>query len=161
MGCDIHLMTEYKITVNNENVWVNCDHWSYNPYFLEKEIGDQEKMLSLEEVYNERNYKLFYALAGVRGNYDFEKLSEPKGIPIDAHKVTKDEIDNWGEDGHSHSYFTFKELDDYYELSDSVAWNEFIGSIEKRLRDVLWIWGGRKLTDDEMNNFRIVFFFDN
>ena len=61
----------------------------YNPYYFEKELGFIGKYVVLREVYNERNYKLFYALAGVRGDYDFKKLSEPKGIPNDINKVTK------------------------------------------------------------------------
>jgi hypothetical protein len=37
----------------------------------------------------------------------------PKGLPPDVSPLVKQESDGWGEDGHSHSYFTLKELKDY------------------------------------------------
>ena len=37
-------------------------------------------------------------------------ISEPRGVPKDVSEVVKKEIGYWGSDGHSHSYFTLKEL---------------------------------------------------
>ena len=37
MGCDIHLYTERKRSVNGKTQWINVDYWKKNPYY-----GDDE-----------------------------------------------------------------------------------------------------------------------
>ena len=114
MGCDIHLYTEIKRHVNDTDMWVNADHWSINPYYkyCDEEDKKWEKELEVVSIYQGRNYELFDILAGVRG-YGHDKISVPKGLPVDVCDVVKAESDRWGSDGHSHSYFTLKEMIDY------------------------------------------------
>lgn len=105
MGCDIHVLLEKQDSKNN---WRNVDYWQYNYY-------EDEPKFDLIEFYWHRNYELFTVLANVR-NYDdiVNYISEPKGIPDNCSKETQDYIDRWGCDGHSHSYYTLKELYDYW-----------------------------------------------
>ena len=121
MGCDIHILTERKY----EDKWFNCDNWKYNYYFGKDEY---EKQFDLKPVYTHRNYELFSVLANVRNGASMWEtmagigdkavslpyISEPKGIPEDCCIHTKEYIDIWDCDGHSHSYFTIKELYNYW-----------------------------------------------
>jgi hypothetical protein len=111
MGCDIHMALEVKKHINNEEKWVNCDFYSRNHYFG---VFEDEKEWQVVDVYYDRNYSLFAMLAGVRdyspGN---NKIDEPRGAPEDCSSETKARIDEWGSDGHSHSYCTLKELQDF------------------------------------------------
>ena len=124
MGCDIHVLTE-KFSKSSER-WFNADYWKYN-VFYDPEDGDDNEM-ELVPVYDARNYELFATLANVRNRpsiWEFmdgnaEKavplpfIAEPKGVPSDLGVHTKKYIDSWGEDGHSHSFLTLKELYRYW-----------------------------------------------
>lgn len=114
MGCDIHLFTEKKMQFsaynNGEPFWWCCDYFQLNPY---RKIDKDDPKYSHKEVYGDRNYSLFGALANVRNYYDNIPICEPRGIPEDASKVVKKEANRWGLDGHSHSWVTAKELFDY------------------------------------------------
>jgi hypothetical protein len=111
MGCDIHLYTERKQSINSVEKWVNIDNWKLNPYFS----IDEEDKYKLSPAFRIRDYRLFAILADVRNDCENIPISEPKGIPEDASEVVKSEIAVWDGDGHSHSFFTMKELYDYYE----------------------------------------------
>lgn len=92
MGCDISFHTEVKIN----GQWLHYGHPQID-----------------------RHYGLFYLLAGVRGRGELDNpicISQPKGIPFDASKMTRFEFDHWREDHHSASYLTSKEIDRFYEL---------------------------------------------
>ena len=73
-------------------------------------------------IYDGRNYDLFAILANVRNGYGFagvdtgdgfNPIAMPKGIPSNVSKVVRQEAERWGDDGHSHSYLTVKELLDF------------------------------------------------
>lgn len=52
----------------------------------------------------DRNYDRFGALAGVRG------LGPPqRGLPDDISETAKNESEEWGSDGHSHSWIPLKD----------------------------------------------------
>jgi len=103
MGCDIHLFTERKRNINNEEKWVNVDNWKLNPYYDKND--EEEREYELNSAYGNRNYTLFSLLADVR-NYDDNKIiSEPKGFPEDASEIVKKHNEYWEGDGHSHSFF--------------------------------------------------------
>lgn len=93
MGCDIHTHVEMK----KENKWIHIDE--------------------VPEEFEKRNYSTFSILAGVRSSFNVKPISEPKGIPEDASKETKANIEKWNGDGHSHSHLTLKELDTF-DLTD-------------------------------------------
>ena len=111
MGCDIHMITEVRRTVNGEKKWVNADHWKLNPYFSEEDSEEPE--YTIIDLCGDRNYELFSALANVRNYNGNPCIFEPRGIPADASAQTKKVVEYWGSDGHSHSYVTLAELRDF------------------------------------------------
>ena len=117
MGCDIHVLTEKYI--DKKKLWYNADNWRINPYFGEDKY---ETKYNLQEVYFERNYELFTLLADVRNYHNNIKcICEPKGVPEDISEESLEEINRWDCDGHSHSYFTLKELYDFWiKMPDKV-----------------------------------------
>lgn len=117
MGCDIHLFVEKKTNVNGVETWVNCDNWRLNPHYDGKpENGRQYEHYSL---YHGRNYSLFCILANVRG-YCEKTISDPRGLPSGVSDIIKLHSDHWGIDGHSHSYFTLRELTDFLSQNPTV-----------------------------------------
>lgn len=123
MGCDIHVCCERK---TYEGKWVNCDHFKLNPYF--DVDGDDEEIDKwwIVPIFDDRNYALFATLADVR-NYGYIKpISEPRGLPDDIHYITKELADSWGNDGHSHSYYTLKELMDYMSHAPTITYSGMI-----------------------------------
>jgi len=109
MGCDIHLYTEYK----KDGKWNPGDAWK------QAEDGVLEIPYHLQP-YNNRNYQFFAWLADVRNGTwgdTIPVISEPKGLPKDCSELIKKHSANWGEDGHSHSYFTLPELEEAYKKS--------------------------------------------
>lgn len=211
MGCDIHLFTEKKMQIagynDGEPFWWCCDYFQLNPY---KKVYDDEPKYNHKEIYGNRDYCLFGALANVRNYYDAVPICEPRGIPEDASKVIKKQADKWGLDGHSHSWLTAKELFDYQKQYDS---KKFCGYVSPKdaakldsgedtpgmwcqsTSDVSWVWrewtvGGcpmdnlieavkekmmeefhiwdflseeekREKINQNAENFRIIFWFDN
>ena len=136
MGCDIHLNSEVKI----KGTW-----YHYAEYFVV------------------RNYKLFSKMANVR-NYDneVEPISKPKGMPEDPAFLTKYICDDYGVDGHSHSWLSaeeISELETWYRAEWpgklGFPWDYVFGNC----------WGGfHKYPKDRPNgveDVRFVFWFDN
>ena len=102
MGCDIHMFVEYR---------VNGGKWMQHPGHkieIEEEGTDDEYTTYGEVFATGRNYVLFGALAGVR--YDGP---DALGLPDDCSEFVQKASDNWGEDGHSHSYLS---LDDFEKV---------------------------------------------
>lgn len=109
MGCDIHLYVEVRQV---DGSWKSADEWAkdedgyvYVPY---------EK-----QFYNGRNYDLFAILAdvrngrgfaGIKTGEGFNPISAPRGIPADVSPEVKAKSDDWGGDGHSHSWHTVADL---------------------------------------------------
>lgn len=112
MGCDIHVRLEIKRTINGEKKWVTADYFSKNPLYEEgDEFGREYEVVS---IYSDRNYSLFSLLAGVRNYGDNVPISEPKGVPDDCSEDVLKDYEQWECDAHSASYFTLKELMDFY-----------------------------------------------
>ena len=88
MGCDIHLHTEVKIDGN----W----HHYGKPSI-------------------ERDYNLFALMAGVRDYNNITPISAPKGIPDDATFLTKYDLERYGRDAHTPSWFNSKEIARLYK----------------------------------------------
>ncbi len=90
-----------------------------------EKYGDDERVqweYYLDRALGSRNYCFFAILADVRngrgfGGMDtgngFNPISEPRGLPEDVSLEVKRQFDHYGVDGHSHSYFTLKELLEY------------------------------------------------
>jgi len=113
MGCDIHLYVE-KRAKNGKWVYASAKKHRCNTSF-----GEQ---YGYDYWYDGRNYSLFSILANVRNGWGFAgvptgegfiPISEPRGLPSNVCSKIKTESDGWGGDGHSHSWLTLKELQDY------------------------------------------------
>ena len=103
MGCDIHLHAEVR---DEDGVWK--DETTYETEW----IG--EYPLQVNTIYDGRHYAIFAILAGVRNYYHgITPISPPRGLPDDVSTIVLAESENWGMDGHSHSYFTLEELEDF------------------------------------------------
>lgn len=113
MSCDIHTYLEVKKKVKGEERWVSADIYKKNEYY--NIYNDETEEYYVVNVYNDRDYTAFGILANVRNYDNNETISEPKGIPEDTCKEIIKEYRKWGRDGHSHSYFTLRELLDYQE----------------------------------------------
>jgi len=107
MGCDIHLFVE----VNNNGKWESVDEWTENDGYIHVSYENR--------LYTDRNYSMFALLANVRNYQGIKPICQPKGLPSDVSDEVKAYSESWGEDGHSHTYFTLKELLE-------IDWNETI-----------------------------------
>lgn len=102
MGCDIHARAE----AFEDGKWQLLEKVFEDPYAEYRENKDEK----ISSPYNMRNYSLFALLANVRNSDNIDPIDAPRGVPEDASKKYKKYIDQWGIDGHSHSYFTLEEL---------------------------------------------------
>lgn len=117
MGCDIHLYVEYKKEFRSQEItkWISGDYFKPNP---DRDVWDDEPSMDRMELYGSRNYALFSTLAGVRDySGEIEPVSEPKGIPDDCCEYIKTQCEDYGCDGHTHSWLTLKELKEYQSQS--------------------------------------------
>lgn len=122
MGCDIHIHVEFKRDMyicsdadnkpQYEKRWLCGDYFKVNPYYTEGN-DDGEKPLVLVGFCDNRNYSRFAVLADVRNYGSTAYIAEPRGLPDDVTAEVKEDSDYWDVDGHSHSYFTLKELLDF------------------------------------------------
>ncbi len=106
MGCDIHLWAE---TFDENTGWkpVTPDR------FDQAVRGDNDS--GVFEQWDggwqtSRNYWLFSVLAGVRNDGEVEPISEPRGLPDDVSDAVRADSDEWGADGHSHTWLSLGEI---------------------------------------------------
>jgi len=140
MGCDIH--AHFEIKINGK--WL---HWS------QPNIG--------------RNYKVFAKMANIRNDGTIIPLSKPRGLPDDITETTRIHANNWGIDGHSHSWLNS------YEIGLVIKFHESQVEEKERYRIEHYQWGylfGNSWTSfhkyrneylPEIDEFRLVFWFDN
>lgn len=135
MGCDIHVHVEVKID----------GQWHH-----------------MEGLHVSRNYDLFSALAGVRG--PGPGVAPDRGIPEDVSALTKMLHNKWAGDAHSESYITSQELKSFlprvgsYKCFSGDDLGYFMGDGFEPFYDE-----PRNPNDfpKEMEDFRLVFWFDN
>lgn len=109
MGCNIHLYREKFVA----GKWVTADEWK-------DEYGDGQDV-PFEKRFTTRSYSLFAILAGVRERETPVFKLKPRGMPIAACSEVVAACDNYGNDGHSHSYLYLHELT---ELANLLASNK-------------------------------------
>jgi hypothetical protein len=122
MGCDIHIHVEYNRSVNGNKRWVCGDYFHVNPY--KGETGEPD--FCLVDFCGDRNYSRFSILADVRNYGSNPYIDDPRGLPDDVTYEVKRSSNEWGCDGHSHSYFTLKELIDYQENIEPLRYRGMI-----------------------------------
>lgn len=181
MGCDIHMIAEAKRTFSEKTEWDTIGRMFKDPYWKEDQLstisqyddedGEYEwNERYTTEPYSGRNYNLFAILAdvrngrgfaGIKTGQGFNPIAEPKGIPDDASFYTKKFLNSYGADGHSHSYFTLKELKEYdwaqvtnlYGVVDAKGYQEFkINGKPSYWSGEVWGGGVSKVSNQEMDN---------
>lgn len=137
MGCDIHLILERQTLKG----WVATDTFNYH--------HSNERTFSFPVARN-RNYRRFSALAGVRGDGP-----QPKGLPDDLSQTAQYVIDQWGDDGHSHSWLPLLEAIKIF-LDTNREYSEDPLEEIKYPHDYFF-----NIDEEEIDQYRLIFFFDN
>jgi len=168
MGCDIHMVLEK----NFQGKWVGLHAYPYLSKSAVRLYGEkykvEDKLHIGGVVATSRNYRLFAALASVRGESPFGH--EPLGLPADVSELAGLMSDEYGVDGHSHSYILLPEfLRCYaYAKGDAEAYNKgcvaaIAGEVlpfKEFVPEVLGMeWYGEEF--EKATDYRIVFWFDN
>lgn len=132
VGCDIHFYVERLVN----GKWESADKWTPDQY-----AEADEKPLALDydnSFYHDRNYDLFAILADVRNGQGFAgcdtgdgfvPISEQRGLPDDVTAIVKEQSDNYGCDGHSHSWLTVAELL-AYDWTQETKHRGYVSAIE-------------------------------
>jgi hypothetical protein len=105
MGCDIHLYVEKS----GPNGWEHVpppEGW--NSEKLDMSGGGSDWMR--ETWFWDRDYTLFAYLAGVRNYSEQEPISEPRGLPKDVSSKVAALSEDYGIDGHSHTWLSLSEI---------------------------------------------------
>lgn len=141
MGCDIHLVLERKHPTYG---WVGTDSFQIH-HAIDGKYCFPAAL--------ERNYRLFAALAGVRGDGP-----EPRGVPEDASALTRMLVDDWSGDGHSHSWLPLAEAAQEFNKR---RWPEEGQAAMKSFRDSYpaSFWFG--VENETLEEHRLIFWFDN
>jgi hypothetical protein len=117
--------------------------------WIEVKVGD--KYVAVKELEDRsRNYKRFAALAGVRNSCEMKHVI-PKGIPSDISDTARYHVVSWGVDGHSHSYLPLKDAAEIFLSTDYGP--PYFAKTYPLLRYFDY--------DDDVENARLVFWFDN
>ena len=145
MGCDIHLSIEYRYPYEMVDGKANMSQW----------------WCWGEDITGVRDYEMFGYLAGVRSHpSEIPPIIIPRGIPKDIGHRIKDKIDEFGTDGHSHTWMTPKEYSLACTLNQLRDPEETYGAVAKEwiiLREVLNTLEKHFGND----NVRLIMFFDN
>lgn len=106
MGCDIHMRAEVR----------EADGWHLVDEAFKSLWRDDAKTA---EPWDGRNYDLFSILADVRNGYGFAgvptgegfiPIAPPKGTPDDCDPLTREFMESYDCDGHSHSWHALHDL---------------------------------------------------
>lgn len=143
MECDIHVHIEIKIN----NKW---EHYS------SPDIP--------------RNYALFERMAGVRGDIS-KAIMPPRGIPADAHIITKAEARRWMSDAHSLLWLDSTQFKELMRLVKNDAFVNAHQGSGTPYNSMEWgyisgtTWEYFTIESDsipaEFEDFRVIFWFDN
>lgn len=136
MGCDIHLVLEKKFGEK----WIGVDTFNGHETAYGKGWASPTA--------RSRNYTRFAALANVRG----EGGLEPKGIPSDASDTTQALSDEWGGDGHSHSWLPVDEAAAIFAKTERELTDEYAKKCP-----AAHFFGA----EGDLSVYRLVFWFDN
>lgn len=158
MGCDIHSFAETRVNPDGGD-------WEGIPF----------------KPFDWRNYGMYAFLAGVRNYSAVPPIAEPRGLPQGLSHQVKREVEEWGDDGHTHSWLLMSELlafdydntleDRRYTRQEGpnffnggatsepgqgkrTTWREFLGPEFFRDLEMLRAAGNQ-------DNTRVVFWFDN
>jgi hypothetical protein len=151
MGCDIHIVLEKKFGEK----WIGMRELSARSEFkLNAETCEFEGPIYGGYRARDRNYELFAALAGVRG-----EGPKPKGLPSDVSDLSRAILADY--DGlHSHSYCSISEYIEKLLLSDYEPAKIFLTVNHPAVaRPYEFYFSMYPPEEDE--EYRVVFAFDN
>lgn len=185
MGCDIHFCVEVRGPRSGK--WRRVSNREARIAVALRGIGpgpSKERRLAAETAARlywnedskwpndqkplrvERNYGLFAALARVRwynrgddgdaGILDPD-FGEPRGLPEDVSPEVRRHSDGYGEDGHSHSWLSLREL----SAVPPEKWRAIHAFEMVDLLDAMRALLGDPASEEELDRARLVFFFDN
>ncbi len=129
MGCDVRFYVERNVNDTWEPVK------GPNPYY--GRYADEPEETLADWAYDNQNYNLFAILANVRNGRGFAgrdtgngfiPIAMPKGLPDDVSPEINKKSEQYGCDGHSHSYFTLQELLDY-DWTQTTKLRGYVGAI--------------------------------
>ncbi|TDN70452.1 hypothetical protein [Paraburkholderia sp. BL10I2N1] len=166
MGTDIHMVLERE----HNGKWVgvhNFDsrHMEYNEATRQAVVAYNATLGSDVEYglraqlpmycdwgVRHRNYALFGSLANVRR--DGDGAPDPKGVPDDVSDLARMEIDGWGIDGHSHTWWTLREALPVFAAH--ICPEDLLGEERKRLSSRLF-----EVDEEDVDQYRLIIWFDN
>lgn len=154
MGCDIHSFAERRNKETNEwEVVKECVTLSdfYRDWY-KKEKGDSP--------FKWRHYSMFGFLAGVR-DQTIEPISEPRGIPEDMSQEVFNECEYWEFDGHSYSWLLLRELVEFDYDKNCTGDGDLTESYREMLNDLFFVHLEDLKTLGDLDDVRVVFWFDN
>ena len=155
MGADIHIYAEKKLKNGDWATFSTFPSISLRAYGVPVEDGEAD---TAWPAVTNRNYGFFAALAGVRGHGP-----EPRGLPDDVSPLVSEEYEGWGQDAHSASWASAEELlHIYLEHKFPEEAVRLVGGHTTKERLIyrhfgMEVWG----SDDTMDRYRFVFWFDN
>lgn len=172
MGCDIHLWVEVQVS---EGTWVlltpSVTDGMLKTYgSIASSAGATEKKDALEALerlmeadndedlgrrdsrlweHGGRDYTLFGYLANVRRSPEdgLAPIASRRGVPDDASTGYRRLVDDYGRDGHSHTWMTLPELAQHVDRYEGLQ--HLYDNVMQYTRGI------------HEENVRIVFFFDN
>lgn len=149
MGCDIHYVIEQK---DEECGWVGI--LGTDVPMVGVPWVARQKMPAF--VFRNRNYNFFGALAGVRTDGP-----APLGLPEDASHMSQMYSRYWGSDGHSHSYCSLRDfITAWLKTND----HNIVEMVKEKLEGndpVEQFAGQLDIYADDIDEYRVVFWFDN
>lgn len=144
MGCDIHIVLERRV----DGAWLGLS--AFHSVTTHKRRDDGLGFAF--PVATSRNYHRFAALAGVRGDGP-----APRGAPDDISGLARFEIGRWGDDGHSHSWLPLKDAARIFLETTNYDGSVNFESYEAKYPEC-YFFG---VEDDDLDAYRLVFWFDN
>jgi hypothetical protein len=146
MGCDIHLVLEKRI---EEGRWVAVDTFNgHHPAHREK--GRSINWSS--PAARSRNYRRFAKLAGVRGDGP-----APRGLPDDLSQTARFLSDDYGVDGHSHSWLAISDAIPIFDETEYWLDSETPDTFARKF-PADFFFG---IESEHIDSYRLVFWFDN
>jgi hypothetical protein len=176
MGADIHMVLEKRITqtrgTDTATVWVGVNAFPYvvgeimDTTLRDKDPAGDMPYLFVGNVHwqaTSRNYELFGALAGVR-----REGPPPRGLPQDVSVLALHMVENWGEDGHSHTWMTMDEAlpafiqnGQFGRIEEAVTHAIVKGDIEGTLRRYMHHFWSMDSETESLSDYRLIIWFDN
>lgn len=151
MGCDIHCFSETLV----DNLWT-ADNNDPPEWLMSVKPETKKEERSLWDVWDSRDYAVFGVLChGVRSSWEFS--FGQRGFPDPVSAAIEKEYYDWGDDAHSPSYLTLKELKEKAMMM-IIHPNKEAQDILPRFRTVIDAF---PKSDAKPEDRRIVFWFDN